>query len=60
MFGGVVWSGRSTEVATLSSTHASHCLVLGEDERQNSRDDKPGERALNLIQIKDVKPGIHT
>jgi len=30
-------------------------LVLGEDERQNSCDDKPGERALNLIQIKDVK-----
>src|SRR5262252_8200470 len=61
MFGGADWSRRSTEVATLSSTHASHCwcsgrtkLVLGKDERQNSCDDRSGDGALNLIQIKDV------
>jgi hypothetical protein len=29
-------------------------LVLGKDERQNSCDDRSGDGALNLIQIKDV------
>src|SRR5262249_44751049 len=67
MFGGVDWSGRSTNATTLSLTRTSLHRRSGTNksrrlmrrsacvkERQNSCDDKSAETPLNLIQIKDV------